>query len=195
MSDFERHAVQRLIEKATGLGVPIPAEIKAIAAGTNVCGGRGGYAAIERARLYPEEDEPCGCWGYVLDGPEGCNCWVAVYDVEQQPVRPPADVVDVAVAAGMCGDCAFRPGSPERAEEWTADALYAMPAQGRVFWCHQGMRRPVLWRHPDGREVDGDSADWKPPIVNSVPYQADGSPGLVCAGWAALAAKVASVDV
>nr|MDT0660822.1 hypothetical protein [Micromonospora sp. DSM 115978] len=53
------------------------------------------------------------------------------------------------------------------------------------FWCHQGMRRPFRWEHPDGRTVDGSPDDYQPPTLAGVPFRADGSPGLLCAGWAA----------
>lgn len=51
------------------------------------------------------------------------------------------------------------------------------------------MRRPVRWEHPDGRTIDGSPDDWQPAIINGLPYRADGRPGLLCAGWAARAAR------
>lgn len=59
------------------------------------------------------------------------------------------------------------------------------------FWCHQGIRRPVAYRHPDGRvRPVEDSADYRPPMGKvaptgeQVPYRADGTPAERCAGWA-----------
>ena len=119
----------------------------------------------------------------MLGGLEGCTCWVPVYDVAQVDPAPG----DLEPRAAMCGDCAFRPGSPERADEWTREALYDLAEPGRpAFFCHDGMRRPVAWRHPAGPEVPGHPDDWQPPIRAGVPYRADGRPGLLCAGWTAV---------
>jgi hypothetical protein len=117
---------------------------------------------------------------------------VPVFDVEQQRPRPPAGPEELAVQRALCGDCAFRKGSPERADEWTESALFDLAASSVPFWCHQGMRRPVRWEHPDGRTVAGSTDDWQPPMVAGIPYQADGTPGLLCAGWAARAARAAT---
>lgn len=56
-------------------------------------------------------------------------------------------------------------------------------ATGEPFACHQGMRRPVKWVHPSGAEVLGHPAGYAPPIVDGVPYKADGTPGDLCGGW------------
>lgn len=89
-----------------------------------------------------------------------------------------------------CADCAYRPGSPERSGDPDAaadeDRLREIADRGEVFWCHQGMRRPVLWQHPSGAETPGSPLNYQPPIVNGVPYKADGTPGDVCGGWVAL---------
>lgn len=91
----------------------------------------------------------------------------------------------------MCSDCAYRPDSPERngnSMGCNAAQLEQLAAEGTRFWCHDGMRKPVAWRHPAGiriattSEADG---DYQPPIVEAVPYRADGQPGLLCAGWVA----------
>ena len=62
--------------------------------------------------------------------------------------------------------------------------------RGDVFWCHSGMRRPVAYRHAVLGEVAADPADYRPVIVDGVPYQADGRPGLICAGWMARRLRV-----
>lgn len=96
----------------------------------------------------------------------------------------------------MCGDCAFRKDSPERREAFLEEALMELPTTGQPFYCHEDMRRPVRWEHPDGRTVEGSTADWQPPIIGGLPYRLDGRPGLLCAGWAARADAVdrASTD-
>lgn len=131
-------------------------------------------------------ENPC-CYGSALDGPGGCTCWQPVFDVEQ--AEPRTDLPSGAQES-KCADCAYRPGSPERSGDphVTADAeqLRALAETGARFWCHQGMRRPTLWRHPSGATVPGLGADYRPPIVEGVPYKADGTPGDLCAGWMAL---------
>lgn len=140
----------------------------------------------------PSAGEGVCCWGAMLDR-RLCSCWEVVYDLEQ--AQPRQQVVDW-LAAGiepntrrrMCNDCAYRPGSPERQDEPThqgdAAELERIARESR-FWCHQGMRRPVLYRHPSGVEWPGHPAAYSPPIVDAVPYKADGTPGDLCAGWAA----------
>jgi len=53
------------------------------------------------------------------------------------------------------------------------------------FWCHQGMRKLVAWRHPAGVTVPVTVDGYGPPGVDGVPYRADGTPAEVCGGWAA----------
>jgi hypothetical protein len=184
---FQREAITRLVAKATGLGVDVPQEVSRLAS-TSLCRADN-LGALLWVAAHPEATDPSPgcCWGSV-DGPEGCTCWRPVYDVAQARPRPPAGPDELLVQRAKCGDCAYRPGSPERATAYEAETLYDLAAGGTPFWCHTGMRRPVSWVHPDGREVPGDPADWQPPMVSGIPYQADGSPGLLCAGWAAIAA-------
>ena len=121
---------------------------------------------------------PC-CIGAAVYGPDSCTCWRPVFDMRQR--RPRADVEPVT-RSKSCHDCAFRRGSPERER---GDELESLPSS---FWCHDGIRRPRAWRHPDGRVrmVDlGTSPDYQPPIVGDVPYRANGRPADRCAGWAA----------
>jgi len=130
MSDFERMAIKRLLDKARSVGVKPPA------IETFICGSTNGGA-----RLYAAH--------------------------------------------------AFRKDSPERSVAWEEEALLALPASGDPFWCHDGMRRPSTWRHPAGVLIDGDPADYRPPQRSGIPYRADGSPGLLCAGWMARAVRIA----
>ena len=90
----------------------------------------------------------------------------------------------------MCHDCAYRPNSPEK----TGDEAYAGDPQELErlaredrFWCHDGMRQPRSWLHPpSGVTIAAVLAgDYQPPIIEGIPWRADGQPGLLCAGWAA----------
>ncbi|MEW2383361.1 hypothetical protein AB0873_14900 [Micromonospora sp. NPDC047707] len=182
-SDFERRAISRLVDKATALGVPVPPELTGLAAGRGCGQGNGG--AILWARANPDADGAGCCWGDAMNGPEGCTCWVPRYPVAQADPRLPVQPGDIQVRPRMFADCAFRPDSPEQAEAYTREALLSLPEDGQPFWCHQDMRRPTRWEHPDGRRVDGDAADYQPPIVAGVPFRTDGQAGLLCAGWAA----------
>lgn len=135
------------------------------------------------------------CDGARDKGPTECSCWTPVYNKEQTD-PPPETIVGLIlgditpdVRDRMCGDCAYRPGSPEQTgSSMACDAtqLEQLAADGTRFWCHDGMRKPVAWRHPKGMritvvsEADG---DYQPPIVEGIPYRADGRPGLLCAGW------------
>lgn len=356
---LERRGIELLIAKATAMGVPVPDEIRRLLSG----GAVRNTGAWLWAEANPGVDGPGCCIGDAAKGPEHCTCWTPEWNAEQaEPVWPP-NPADLAPLPGMCGDCAFRPGSPERADEWMAEALYGLagscpPAAaptprepvrielrdrhgglkgvalidaedaelasyrwylgtvgyavrterigagkrrmyylhrevmgvahgvrldvdhrdgnkldcrrqnlrvgghnlnlqnrgansgrdlprnvyrvkgkrgfivrvklggkqndlGRFdtaeeadaaarrfraenmpwsadaevrpkltpFFCHDSMRRPVRWRHPDGRTIDGSTSDWQPPIVNGVPYRLDGRAGSLCAGWSAIAAK------
>lgn len=156
-----------------------------------VCGGGPSHGALAWAAAHPDAEPTGCCFGELHDGPEGCTCWTPVYLEEQMPPRPATSVEDLTVQRRMCADCAFRKGSPERSDPWTEEDLFGQVLSGRPFWCHQGMRRPARWEHPDGRTVDGSPDDWRPPIVDGIPYQADGSPALLCAGWASRAARAA----
>ncbi len=89
----------------------------------------------------------------------------------------------------MCHDCAFRPGSPERQGDeryhGSDGKLDELAWSGEPFYCHQGLRRVVAWRHPADVEVPAGPDDYDPPVGLTMPYQADGTPAEVCAGWAA----------
>jgi hypothetical protein len=132
-----------------------------------------------------DEYDVC-CIGAAMFGRSRCTCWEPVYDVEQQPLGPvPADVT---TRAKCCNDCAYRHGSPERADSYEEEALLALTAD-KEFWCHQGVRRVIAFRHPDGRELPAGTGDYRPPVgpeERPIIWKADGTPGERCAGWAAL---------
>lgn len=151
---------------------------------------------------FPEVGDSTCCMGAAVYGPDRCTCWVPVFDLEQADVDK--DAVR-ALAAGvvpvtrkrMCDGCAYRPGSPEKtgAEGYAGDAdfLEGIAARGERFFCHEGIRRPVAWRHPSGVEILGHPGGYEPPIVNNVPYHADGSPAELCAGWDARRRALANI--
>lgn len=126
------------------------------------------------------------CESSAYFGAEACVCWEPVFDLEQ--VEPIAGL-KAGLTGSMCSDCAFRPNSPERQRDADAagdpEYLAGLVADGVPFWCHQGIRRPRVWRHPSGVEVPGSPFDYMPPGVNGVPYKADGTPADLCSGWAA----------
>lgn len=123
------------------------------------------------------------CVGADVYGPGRCTCWVTVHDLEQaDPVPGPAEI-----RAGMCSDCAYRPGSPEKvvdpAVSGNPDVLEALAESGTPFYCHDGIRRVITRRHPAGAALPGHPAAYDPPVRDGIPYRADGRPGLLCAGW------------
>lgn len=140
----------------------------------------------------PEVEGGCCCYGAAVYGAQRCTCWEPVHDLDQAEPVPAAP----ATRATACTDCAYRPDSPERngAKGYAGDAetLEEIVEAGKPFYCHQGIRRAVRLRHPAGLEVDNHAAAYQPPIVDGVPYRADGTPADVCAGWAARAAKAAT---
>jgi hypothetical protein len=138
-----------------------------------------------------DEIEMC-CMGAAVYGAHRCTCWEPVYDLEQQPLEndgePPEEI---PTRAKCCHDCAYRNGSPERSGEANGadeEELYRIAGDGRSeFWCHQGVRRVVAWRHPDGREASAAEGDYRPPVgpdERPVVWKADGTIGERCAGWA-----------
>lgn len=135
------------------------------------------------------------CLGAVHRGRAGCTCWRPVYDVEQ------ADAVGDAAPATrgkMCEDCACRSDSPESREERGEDmgmrssvaGLLQLVAEGRPFYCHQGMRRAVADQHPNGLKRSRLAGDYAPGEHAGIPLKADGSPADICAGWAAMRQKL-----
>jgi hypothetical protein len=170
ISDPLATGVQELIQAATS-GGHLPAG--------------GVYGAIEM----PDPVNGACCIGSAAMGAQYCTCWEPVYDLAQQQAKPGA----TAARKTMCGDCAYRPGSPERNgdERYNGDAgfLAAIAQTGDIFWCHQGMRRVVKLRHPSGAEVVISTDHYDPPKDGGVPFKADGTPGDICAGWSAHRAR------
>lgn len=190
-SDFQRQVVADIIAKADGLGVPVPDDVRRL----TFCGSSN-LGAVLYAQAHPDEDDPAVpdelrwcCYGTASRGLDGCTCWEPVWNVEQQVPSLPVTRDQLAARDRLCGDCAFRKDSPERATDYEEETLLGLAERGQPFWCHDGMRRPVEWRHPHGVTIPGDPADWQPPIVQGVPFRVDGTPGLLCAGWAARAAR------
>ena len=141
---------------------------------------------------FPDVNPGC-CIGSAEYGPPGCTCWKRVHDQEQVAVGGRTDGLP-APRPKMCEDCAFRPNSPERqgVEGYEnndgGEGLAELVEKGEPFYCHQGMRKIVKWRHPVGAEIDGHPANFDPPIVvgpmeQFVPMKADGTPADICAGW------------
>ncbi len=131
------------------------------------------------------------CYGAAEGGPLDCTCWEPEYDLDQQPPAIPAPAV--VTRAKMCDSCAYRPDSPERSGDdrylGAEDGELERIARTDVFWCHEGMRKPVRWRHRLGITVEASTDAYEPPMRvvddGTVPFKADGSPGDRCAGWAA----------
>ncbi len=131
------------------------------------------------------------CMGSAEYGFDRCTCWEPVYDLEQtEPNMASIELVGILTRTEMCGDCAFRPDSPER----QGDGRYSHADDDELrslnhFWCHQGIRKPIAWRHPAGITVDCDTDGYDPPLrtigAETVPFKADGTPGDRCAGFAA----------
>lgn len=178
MNSLERRLVEKAIAKANDVGVD-PSSIMHIMETSASPGARAW------ADLHPELESDGCCIGAAMGGLGRCTCWVPVFDAEQAPALVD---VDREYQPSMCADCAYRPDSPERASEYEEEVLLDLPADGSVFHCHQGIRRPTRYRHPDGHEVLADSSDYQPltdPRMPGVPYRADGRPALICAGWTA----------
>lgn len=139
---------------------------------------------------YKGDDVPC-CYGGMHHGPAGCTCWEPVYDVEQ---ADPSLARQPETRATCCGDCAYRNGSPERDDDFGVE-LRDVAGDGSRFYCHVGMRRVAEWRHPSGRTLPGDPADYRPPVLGEVAFKADGTPASLCAGWAAHRRALLGADV
>lgn len=126
------------------------------------------------------------CHGLIEDGQLGCTCWTKLYDTEQAP----PDFTDTPVPMPRgCGDCAYRPDSPERqgATHVAGDATFLerIVESGETFWCHDGMRQAIALVHPTGATIYlPPNVSYAPTIVDGIPYRADGRAGAICAGWA-----------
>lgn len=187
MSGLEKRYVDRVIAQARAAGVDVPADVLNLA--SHVEHGDGGIFRRWQ-ELHPgvDPDEAAGhrvcCYGVAVYGWERCECWEAVYDKEQADPVLPVPEGSIEVRPSRCSDCAFRKDSPERADPHLEEELIGLAVEGTPFWCHTGMRRPKLYRHPYLGDVPGLPGDWRPPQVAGVPFRRDGSPGMICAGWA-----------
>jgi hypothetical protein len=150
------------------------------------------------ADLLPEDIPDAGagecCPEAIMDGPRHCACWTPVYDREQsRELR--ADLLPLpAVPPAMCPDCAYRPRSPERRGDLRQQCsgpgeLDELVCDGTPFYCHQGIVRVVRLVHPSGAVYEP-QGDYRPVQARNdaasghwVPYQADGTPALICSGW------------
>jgi hypothetical protein len=188
VSEIERRAVQKVIDRARelGMGDQIPQSILELASVHDHNGG-----AVRWARANPDEKTwPGGCCvGNDVYGPERCTCWVPVFDLEQSTeLQEIASPLDCDERDKLCGDCAFRPDSPERSDNdgFTEDTLFDMTRSGgrQMFFCHQGVRRAIRYEHPDGRVIEAGPGDYQPVYTGPVPHRADGRAGEVCAGYA-----------
>lgn len=127
----------------------------------------------------PETDEWRGCCYSELR--ESCTCWEPIWDV-------PPPVFDASlpteVRLEMCGGCAYRPGT----DAWTCRTASDLPADtAKRFYCHEGARRILGYRHPDGTEImlPPEEIDHKGDEHDGRPFFRDGTPAPYCAGWAA----------
>lgn len=135
----------------------------------------------------PDTGGTC-CYGATVEGPHRCTCWTPVYGPDQADPAPDLDP-QPATRPTLCGDCAYRPGSPEKAGDpgyrGDAEELESLADTGERFFCHQGMRAIVKWVHPSGAEIQADAGAFAPPMFGSVPLKTDGTPADLCGGWAA----------
>lgn len=147
-----------------------------------------GVTAPKGVEDLPEEYGWC-CAGSACQSVHHCTCWEPIYDLEQAPLDLSTEPVQ---RTKCCGDCAYRNDSPERqdAGDQERDVLALAYAEGNEFWCHQGSRRVVVFRHPLGAVLPAGEGDYRAPVgpnaagVECV-WRADGTAGERCAGWAA----------
>lgn len=141
-----------------------------------------GWKHVSRYQEPPDDFVPC-CMGSAHRGPIGCTCWEEELDQPQSPDLQEGPMLQRAL---MCGDCAFRPDSPERTQglghdaedlEWVVDS--------GEFQCHNGMAKVALFHHPDGHSKTPEGDDYRPPQRADRSWKADGTPAELCAGWAA----------
>lgn len=113
-----------------------------------------------------------------------CTCWEPVYS---EPQAPPADPFPPpSVRSACCGTCGVVDGLTEELGIETAALV------GRPFFCHQGFRRILEYRHPDGRtrpaRGEHDYPESQGHYIDAggyrIPIRADGQPAQLCAAWA-----------
>lgn len=128
------------------------------------------------------------CAGAAIYGVDRCTCWEPIYDLEQQPLANDVPPKEIPTQSKCCEDCAYRNGSPERSEEDGTERLLEIAyTDGQEFWCHQGCRRVVAFRHSETGEIlPAGDGDYRPPIgpeERPVVWKADGTVAARCAGW------------
>jgi hypothetical protein len=148
----------------------------------------------EQRRGWDEDAYDMCCVGAALRGVHHCTCWEPVFDFEQEPLHEgPSEI-----RSKCCHDCAYRNGSPERSgddDDDTDQLMMVAHDSQRTFWCHQGVRRIIAFRHPDGRELPAGDGNYAPPTAPDRIFRADGRPGELCAGWAAHGDRAAAEAV
>lgn len=139
-------------------------------------------------QITEDSEQAWCCWGSVIYGPTHCTCWEPIYDLAQMPLQNEKEIDQPETREKCCHDCAYKPNSPERAKgesEWLEEI--AQKGNEREFWCHQGVRRVVAWKHPDGRKLEAPPGCYDPPQTSEgmpMIWKANGTPGERCAGWA-----------
>ena len=146
---------------------------------------------IDQGNDFPDVTNgvPC-CMGYAANGHRSCTCWEPIYNGEQLPYDGASLPSE---GSKCCYDCAYRKGSPERQGEkgYKGDEEYLndLPQSSDTFFCHQGARKILKWRHENGTEIEAHPASYRPEIVTidgeSFPLRLDGSAQNVCAGFCA----------
>lgn len=152
----------------------------------------------------PCPDPANPCWeACALDG-QDCAMWEAVYWPE--PERDALQVGPENVAPRACGDCAYRPGSPERREN-DGDLPLGFDPE-KPFYCHTGMSALVGYTHAElgvSMLVSALPSMQDGFLIGSLDYSvvqdpdrrrgwmADGRPLVVCGGWWAHARKARAV--
>jgi hypothetical protein len=131
------------------------------------------------------------CMGVANGGPDYCTCWEPEHDLVQS-LQLDADS-PLVVAPKCCHDCAYRNGSPERSGD-EADWLLELPSEQAIFFCHQGIRRVLRYRHPAGIILPTGPGDYDPPRGEGRVFRADGSPAEICAGFAAYRSALLGVS-
>jgi hypothetical protein len=138
------------------------------------------------------------CWDACAPDGSDCAAWEPIYWPE--PTEDALQHGPEPLRARSCTDCAYRPGSPERRDNDGGLPESFDPL--RPFHCHDGMPGLVGWAHPNLNACilarmlpsaqDGfltGPTDYRPILHGPRGWRADGRPLVVCAGWAAHAAR------